>query len=240
MTVRALVALAGLLVLLGTGSARAASVTIEARAAPYVFAPDSRTISVGDTVVWQMVGEPHTVTSGTIDASNVGHPDGRFDSGTRLAGDQYSLTFTEPGTFPYFCVVHADSRMAGTIVVAAAATPAATVPPTKAPTPARTAAPTPAPTARPTAAPSAPPTAAPTSTPTPTPSPTPTAAPTASPTPTPSASATASLSAVPSPPGDPTTPASADVAPLLLGGLVAVVVLGAGGAAYIVRRRGRT
>jgi len=224
MTIRAVVALAGLLVLLGTGPARAASVSIEARAAPYVFAPDSRTISVGDTVVWQMVGEPHTVTSGTIDASNVGHPDGRFDSGTRLAGDQYSLTFTEPGTFPYFCVVHADSRMAGTIVVAAASTP----PPPPPPTPAPTAPPTPAPTARPTAAPTAPPTAAPTSTATPTPSPTPTASP------------TASRSAVPSPPDDPTAPASADVPPLVLGGLVAVVVLGAAGAAYVARRRGGT
>jgi plastocyanin len=234
MTVRAFVALAGLFVLIGAGAVRAASVSIEARAAPYIFAPDSRTIAVGDTVVWQMVGEPHTVTSGTIDASNVGHPDGRFDSGTRLAGDQYSLTFTEAGTYPYFCIVHADSRMAGTIVVTAAATPAPTPPPTPAPT----APPTPTPTARPTAAPSAPRTAAPTSTATPTPSPTPPATPTASPTPTPTASATASASAVPSPPDDPTAPASADVPPLVLGGLVAVVVLGAAGAAYVARRRG--
>jgi plastocyanin len=240
MTIRAFVTLAGLFVFIGTGAVRAASVSIEARAAPYVFAPDSRTISVGDTVVWQMVGEPHTVTSGTIDASNVGHPDGRFDSGTRLAGDQYNLTFTEPGTFPYFCIVHADSRMAGTIVVTAASTPAPTAPPTPAPT----APPTPAPTARPTAAPTAPRTAAPTSTATPAPSPTSTAAPTATATPTATptatASPTASPSAVPSPSDNPTAPASADVPPLVLGGLVAVVVLGAAGAAYVVRRRGGT
>lgn len=241
MTIRRLALLAVLLTLVGAGTARAATVAVEARAAPYVFAPESRTISVGDTVVWTMVGEAHTVTSGTIDGNNVGHPDGRFDSGTRLAGEQYSLAFTEAGTFPYFCVVHADSQMKGTITVVAAATPAPTPPPTPAPTPVRTPAPTPRPTPVPTQ--TARPTAAPTPSATPPPTPvatdTPRPSPTGSPTrgvPSPSSSMP-EATALPTAPGEPGAPVGGDAAPVALAGLVALALLGAGGAALVVRRR---
>jgi len=225
-----------LLVLAATAFARGATVAVEARVVPYVFAPSAVTVAVGDTVVWTMLGEPHTVTSGTIDGNNVGHPDGRFDSGTKLVGEQYSRTFNEPGTFPYFCIVHADSQMKGTITVTAATTPA----PTAAPTPA----PTPRPTPRPTAQP-----ATPAPTPAPTPSPTPSPQPTASPSPSPTAEPTASASPTatsapssgsPSPSADPTDPpdpagAADGLSIALIAG--AVVALAAGGGWWLLRRR---
>jgi plastocyanin len=37
--------------------------------------------------------------------------------GGNPAGAEFSLTFDKPGTYPYFCAVHADLGMKGTIVV---------------------------------------------------------------------------------------------------------------------------
>jgi len=220
-----------LLVLVAAGAVRGATVAVDARAAPYVFTPTNLTIAVGDTVVWTMLGEPHTVTSGTIDGNNIGHPDGRFDSGTKFVGEQYSLTFTEAGAFPYFCIIHADSQMKGTVTVTTAATPP--------PTPAPTAPPTPAPTPRPTTRPAATPTSAPTPSPTPsaTPTPTPTPEPSATLTPSPTASA-ASASATPtaSPPGEPNPPGGIEAAPALIVAAALVALVGGGGW-WLLRRR---
>jgi plastocyanin len=38
-----------------------------------------------------------------------------FDSGNLSEGDEFSFTFDEAGTFPYFCQVHPTMR--GTIIV---------------------------------------------------------------------------------------------------------------------------
>lgn len=226
-------ALAGLLLLLAAaGAVRGATIAVDARAAPYVFTPTNLTIAVGDTVVWTMLGEPHTVTSGTIDGNNVGHPDGRFDSGTKLVGEQYSLTFTEAGTFPYFCIIHADTQMKGTVTV----TSAATTPPTPAPTAPPTPAPTPRPTARPTAAPTSAPTPLPTPSPTPTSTPTPTPGPTATLAPSPTASASASASPTAPPPEEPNPPGGIDAAPALIVAAALVALVGGGGW-WLLRRR---
>ncbi|GAC1672527.1 MAG: hypothetical protein NVS9B8_15440 [Candidatus Limnocylindrales bacterium] len=134
-----------LFVLVGFADVQGSSVAIEARSQPYVFAPAAKTIHVGDT-------------TGTGQ-----FPDGKFDSGPGLIqpGASYSHTFTTAGTYPYFCKIHADSGMTGTItVVAVAATPPPTPRPTPGPgpTPRPTASRTPAPTVAPTAPPSAAPT----------------------------------------------------------------------------------
>jgi plastocyanin len=129
-----------LLVMAG-GIARGASQSVAA--SNFVFTRDVVTIAPGDTVTWTFAGEPHTVTSGTVTAG-IPHPDGRFDSGIRGPGDTFALgpggaanPFTTPGTYAYYCAVHAE-QMTGTIVVVAAATPlgtppTVTVPPTPAP-----------------------------------------------------------------------------------------------------------
>jgi len=132
------------LALFETGSAAAASISVAA--VNFEFKPPSSTIHVGDTVVWTMSGDGHTVTSGTIDGSNVGHPSGGpLDSGFTAAGGSYSFTFTVAGTYPYFCEIHADSQMKGTITVVVATTPGPTPRATPLATPARTPPSTPAP-----------------------------------------------------------------------------------------------
>jgi plastocyanin len=76
------------------------------------FALESFTVSVGTTVTWtNRGGAPHTTTAGTPD-----QPTGQWDSDTLRRGDTFSFTFTQPGTFPYFCRIH-PSIMRGTITV---------------------------------------------------------------------------------------------------------------------------
>jgi plastocyanin len=75
----------------------------------FKFSPSSLTVHVGDTVTWNNVGPtPHTATAN----------DGSFDTGTLSKGGSASHTFSQPGTFAYFCKLH--PFMHGTIVVLAA------------------------------------------------------------------------------------------------------------------------
>jgi plastocyanin len=106
-------------------------------------------IPQGSTVTWvNQDAMPHTATSTT----------GVFDSGTLQTGQQFSHTFNDPGTFPYFCAIHGQASMNGEIQVTPGATPSPTATSTGMTTP------TPSPTATPTSTP--------TGTPTPTPTPT--------------------------------------------------------------------
>ena len=214
-------------------AAGVAAASVSIAAVNFEFKPSSRTVHVGDTVVWTMSGDGHTVKSGTVDSSNVAHPsNGPLNSGFKSAGQSYSYTFTKAGTYPYFCEIHADSQMKGTItVVAAIATPK----PTPQPTPPSTPRPTPRPTQFATPRPTPPPTPGPTPTPSlPAAS---TAIPTLSQTPQPvaaispigSTSLPTQPLATPSSPGSGATPGSdADAAPFVaLGILLAIAVLGA-------------
>jgi plastocyanin len=74
----------------------------------FEFNPDRLTISVGTTVIWE------NTASGTSHTSN--SEDAVWGSGTLKEGDEFSFTFDEVGTFPYFCTFHPD-LMKGTIVV---------------------------------------------------------------------------------------------------------------------------
>ncbi len=128
--------------------ARADTIDVVAGSRPFVFEPARLTVQVGDTVTWTMgPGDPHTVTSGTYNASGV-HPDGLFDSGQLRPGETFSVTFVEPGEVRYVCAIHADSGMTGRIVVESSEGGPTAAPTRAAPT---RAAPTDAgPTARPT------------------------------------------------------------------------------------------
>jgi len=104
--------------LLGAVAVAAASAPVAA--VNYEFTPSAVTVSVGDTVVWTMSGDGHTVRSGTVGADNIGHPsDGPLDSGFKRAGESYSFTFAQAGTYEYFCEIHPE-QMKGTITVVAA------------------------------------------------------------------------------------------------------------------------
>jgi len=70
------------------------------------FQPESITIEPGTTVIWTNYdSSQHTVTS----------TEEIFDSGLFGEGETFEYTFTEPGTYEYFCTVH--TFMEGEIVV---------------------------------------------------------------------------------------------------------------------------
>ncbi len=90
-------------------TAQGETVVVEA-ADGNVFEPATITINVGDTVTWRNTDDvPHTSTS----------EDEVWDSGALGEGEEFSFTFEEAGTFPYFCEFHPG--MEGTVVVQEAA-----------------------------------------------------------------------------------------------------------------------
>ncbi len=109
----------------GGGEAARGPRTFEVQMRSIKYAPAAITVQVGDTVRWingDAVG--HTVTP--VDKTLWGTP-GSGDAPTALLmrGDSWSFTFTEPGTYPYYCIPHAAKDaagvfqgMVGTVVVA--------------------------------------------------------------------------------------------------------------------------
>jgi plastocyanin len=96
------------------------------------FEPATITVSQGDTVTWtveQSIGQPHSVTSGTVDDAGTLFDSG--SSGLRNEGETYQHTFTEAGEFDYFCIVH-PVQMTGKVVVLA---PGQSAPPDTEPPP---------------------------------------------------------------------------------------------------------
>lgn len=112
------------------------------------FVPDTLNVSVGDTVRWTWGSDDHSVTSGTSCTA-----DGQFCSPDNMncdagilnnAGFVYEHTFTQAGSYSYFCALHCFAGMTGVINVTP---PTPTVTPTPTPTPSR---PHPTPRPRPT------------------------------------------------------------------------------------------
>jgi plastocyanin len=99
------------------------------------FMPAKIEIGVGDTITWSnTTGVPHTVTflagppPADFDPFTTKVPNKNFDptklysalisAAPEFGGVQtFSLTFTQPGTYNYICVLHADQGMAGVITV---------------------------------------------------------------------------------------------------------------------------
>ena len=70
------------------------------------FEPKILHVPIGADVLWLNYGtQIHTVTS----------RDGMFDSGELVPGRGFSMTFMQPGIYPYFCRHHQE--MSGVIVV---------------------------------------------------------------------------------------------------------------------------
>jgi plastocyanin len=89
-----------------------------------VFSPDAVTISVGDTVRWTWSGSGHSVTSGTpctVDGQFCSPNDTNCSAGVLSnIGAVYQHTFTQAGTYSYFCHAHCAFGMTGTVVVESA------------------------------------------------------------------------------------------------------------------------
>jgi plastocyanin len=74
----------------------------------FAFGPKALTIAVGTRVTWvNHDGEPHTINSAD--------PADPFKSAALDTGDKFSVVFAKPGTYKYFCSIHAF--MVGTVVV---------------------------------------------------------------------------------------------------------------------------
>ena len=72
------------------------------------FKPKELTVTPGTTVTWTNHDDvPHTATTSAGPAT--------FDSKTLDSDDRYSFTFTQPGTYQYYCKVH--PHMKATVVV---------------------------------------------------------------------------------------------------------------------------
>jgi plastocyanin len=82
--------------------------TVRVAAYDNYFGPRTLTVLPGTTVRWANYGmHDHTVTSHA----------GLFDSGDLSPGASYAATFTQPGTYSFYCRHHTQDRMEGTIVV---------------------------------------------------------------------------------------------------------------------------
>ncbi len=69
------------------------------------YVPTSVSINTGDTISWSNDDTAaHTVTSGTPgEQASVGAV---FDSSLFMAGATFDVTFDNPGSYDYFCMVH--------------------------------------------------------------------------------------------------------------------------------------
>lgn len=100
---------------LALSSGVSAAETVPAEIKGYAYTPEDITVATGDTVTWKNSDTaPHTVTStsgGTLDSPNMAQ------------GDSWSFTFTQPGTYPFYCAIHPDMKGTVTVTGTAAATP---------------------------------------------------------------------------------------------------------------------
>jgi amicyanin len=72
----------------------------------FSFSPKSLTVKAGATVTWMNHDDiPHNVVS----------TDRKFSSPVLDTDQNFSFSFREPGSYPYFCKIH--PMMTGTIVV---------------------------------------------------------------------------------------------------------------------------
>lgn len=91
-----------------SSEAATANVTV-APGGTLTFSPSTVSINVGDQVTWTFDSSIHTTTSGSSCTAN-----GLWnDSG----GPTFSYTFTNAGTYPYFCVPHCSFGMTGEVIV---------------------------------------------------------------------------------------------------------------------------
>ena len=88
---------------------------VEIQVAQFQFQPGTIEVPVGTTVIWTNSDRIlHTVTAGTPDMPAPEIFEGLLDD----AGSMFSHTFTDEGTFDYYCDIH--PHMVGTITVVGA------------------------------------------------------------------------------------------------------------------------
>ena len=83
--------------------------------------PQHTVVSMGDAITWQLSMDdmPHTVTS----LNQTSRRSVLFDSGVLLPGATFTVQFTEPGVYPYYCRLHGSMTGAVTVMALPATTP---------------------------------------------------------------------------------------------------------------------
>ena len=88
----------------------------------FTFMPSTVNMSVGDTVRWTWASSGHSVSSGTpcIPNGQFCSPDNTNCQAGTLSnlGTVYEHTFTQLGTYSYFCHAHCEYGMTGVVNVA--------------------------------------------------------------------------------------------------------------------------
>jgi plastocyanin len=91
---------------LNVSAQQATAATAQVKIDNFSFEPATITIAPGTTVTWTNRDDiPHTVVS----------DDKVFKSKALDTDEQFSFTFSKPGTYPYFCSIH--PKMTGKVVV---------------------------------------------------------------------------------------------------------------------------
>ena len=86
----------------GTASQSSSTITIQT----FQFKPAKLEVKAGTQVTWINQDDiRHTVTSGALEKK-----DGRFDAPLVGKGKSFSFTFSQPGTYSYFCERHEHMR----------------------------------------------------------------------------------------------------------------------------------
>ena len=132
----------GLVALVAGGSAASvAAADTGVSVVDFAFEPAEVTIALGDSVTWTVTRaeDPHTVSP--IDSP------GAFETSSFLReGDRFAVTFVQPGTYRYLCMIHPEDMEGIVVVQAAHPTAGPTAPPTLSGSPAAVpASPTPPP-----------------------------------------------------------------------------------------------
>ena len=88
-------------------------VTVDVAAIDNSFQPQDMEVEAGTEVHWTNAGRnDHNIEA--VEGGGFGVPTANF-----RPGDEYTFRFTDPGTYAYYCTLHAspDSGMIGTITV---------------------------------------------------------------------------------------------------------------------------
>ena len=89
-----------------TASAQPKPATMDVKIDNFTFGPPELTVMAGTTITWTNRDDiPHTVVN----------TDKVFKSKVLDTDEQFSFTFSTPGTFTYFCSIH--PKMTGKVVV---------------------------------------------------------------------------------------------------------------------------
>ena len=86
-------------------------IEITSVAGKYAYEPDAQEVKVGDAVIWRNTDTTkHTVTASADQTVT-------FKSPTMSTDAEFVQTFSEAGTYAYFCSIHGQAKMSGTITV---------------------------------------------------------------------------------------------------------------------------